>query len=722
MNERIQALRDRAMTTYWGPAPEWGRLREESLSRTAGEPELIRQAKALVYAWQHRNIDISPRELLVGTPVHVCYGDTPVTPVCFGRQAFALPWFPVDMALQGFFRCGMVSMAGNHSTMDYDGMMAAGFEGLLDRIAHRNERLLREEPTAGEKHCFLDALAIVARGYIAFTHRYADLARTMAGETTDPVRRQELLVIADHCHRVPARAPRSFREACQSAWFAFMFMPDAPGRLDQYLQPFYAGDRARGVLTREDAAELLGCLWVKYFEYAGARQAVSALYHMTLGGVRPDGSDASSDLTHLCLEVTEELCLQRPQIGLRWNRNTPPELLSRAVRVLRTRCGNPDFCNDEQIIPALVHTGIRLEDARDFSLSGCHEVIITGRAQMGSVEGFINLPKILRLLLGLEPDLGPGVDLARLSTFDLFWEALESVMGRVAADVHRISVARDSHEAKSVDLCTSLVVNDCIEQVKGYTQGGARYNHCNWDTIGIANLADSLEAIRLLVYEDGVMTLTELVAVLRSDWQGQESLRRRILREFPHFGNDDDRVDATAARLVERFADIMKRHTPFRGGQYILGTTAGGENMHIEFGRLTGATPDGRTSGAPLADSMGAAQGRDRRGVTALLNSVSRLPHRLLPTAATLNVKLDPKLIDSDEGVEKIAALIRAHFLSGGQQIQFNLVNREMLLDARAHPERHGGLMVRVAGYCAPFSSLWADLQDEIIARTEHKA
>jgi len=722
MNERIQALRERAMTTYWGPSPEWDRLRDESLARTAGEPELIRQAKALAHCWQHRRIEITHHELLVGTPVHVCYGTAPETPVCFGRQAFATPWFPVDPALAGFFRTGMVSMAGNHSTMDYDGMMAAGFEGLLDRIARRKERLLREAPPTADKQCFLDAMALVARGYIAFAHRYAGLAATMARETPDPVRQRELAAIADHCRRVPARAPRSFREACQSAWFSFMFMPDAPGRLDQYLLPFYAADRASGAIAREEAAELLACLWLKYFEHAGARQAVSALYHMTLGGVRPDGADASSDLTRLCLEVTEDLRLQRPQVGLRWNRNTPPDLLVRAVRVLRTRSGNPDFCNDEQIVPALAHTGIRLEDARDFSLSGCHEVIITGRAQMGSVEGFINLPKILRLLLGLEPELGAGADLDRLPTFEALWADLETAMDRIAGDVHRISVARDSHAAKTIDLCTSLVVNDCIEQVKGYTQGGARYNHCNWDTIGIANLADSLEAIRTLVYEDRVMTLAGLADLLRSDWEGQEPLRRRILREFPHFGNDDGRVDTTAARLVERFAGIMKRYTPFRGGQYILGTTAGGENMHVEFGRLTGATPDGRKAGSPLADSMGAVQGLDRQGVTALLNSVSRLPHRLLPTAATLNVKLDPKLVDSDAGVEKIAALIRAHFLSGGQQIQFNLVSREMLLEARAHPEAHTGLMVRVAGYCAPFTSLWPDLQDEILARTEHHA
>jgi len=198
-------------------------------------------------------------------------------------------------------------------------------------------------------------------------------------------------------------------------------------------------------------------------------------------------------------------------------------------------------------------------------------------------------------------------------------------------------------------------------------------------------------------------------------------LRREIMRSSAHFGNDQQSVDATAARIITAFSGILKRRTPFRGGEYILGTTAGGENMHIEFGHMTGATPDGREAGAPLADSLGAAQGRDRHGVTALLNSVARLPHQLLPTATTCNVKLDPRLLDTEAGLDSIAALIEAHFRSGGQQLQFSLVNREMLLDARRHPEQYADLMVRVCGYSAPFTSLWADLQDEIIARTMHE-
>jgi len=390
--------------------------------------------------------------------------------------------------------------------------------------------------------------------------------------------------------------------------------------------------------------------------------------------------------------------------------------------VLRAGTGNPDFCSDEQIVPALVRLGVRPEDARDFSLSGCHEVIVTGRAQMGSVEGFVNLPKILRLTLGLEPELRPGADLAAIDDEEKLWEALARELRWVAGAAHRAAVERDRQAAQEPggNLTASLVVQDCIENAQGYTQGGARYNHCNWNVIGVANLADSLAAIRVLAFDERVVPLVELARALGANWAGHEALRQRVLNHLAHFGNDRDGVDGIAAQIVKVFTAIMQENTPFRGGQYVLGTTAGGANMHIEFGRLTGATPDGRLDGEPLADSLGAAQGRDRHGVTALLNSVAKLPHELLPTATTLNVKLDPRLLADETGIHQIATLIEGHFRSGGQQCQFNLVTREMLLEAKRCPEKHGDLMVRVTGYSAPFTALWPDLQDEIIARTEH--
>jgi formate C-acetyltransferase len=722
MNERIARIHARSLRSYGVHDPEREDLRNESFAKTEGEPAVIREAKAWAHYRRNQTLLIHEDELIVGSHAGIRYDEERNSlPGIFGRTGFKSFWDVPDN-VQQFFKEGMLSGAGNHTTMDYGTIFEIGFNGLIERIRNRAARLSPDEADFQEKRDYLAALEIVAEGFIALCERYADYAAELAAETINETRRAELEAISRNCRRVPAEPPTTFWEACQALWFCFFFLADAPGRVDQYLYPTYKLDLEREAITPDAARELLSCLWVKYFELASARQAVSALHHLTLGGVHPDGTDASNPVTILCLDVTEDLRLNRPQIGLRWNKNTPPEVLKRAVRVLRTHSGNPDFCNDEQIVPALAKTGIRLEDARDFSLSGCHEVIVTGKAQMGSVEGFINLPKVLRLALGLEPELGPGADLATIDSEEKLWAAFEAKMDVVSEIAHQASLARDAAAAREPggNLNASLVVNDCIENVRGYTQGGARYNHCNWDIIGLANLTDSFAAIRMLVFEEKELSLADFVAIVDADWKGHEALRQRVLNRCPHFGNDDDSVDAIAIRAIERISAIMKRRKPFRGGEYILGTLAGGENMHVEFGRVTGATPDGRMATKTFADSVGPAQGRDRAGVTAMLNSVAKLPHSLLATAVSLNVKLNPELLDGEAGIANVAALIEGHFLAGGQQCQFNMVTREMLLEARRDPERHSGLIVRVAGYSAPFTSLWTDLQDEVLARTEH--
>ena len=722
MNERIATIRARVMKSAAVQDMELQKLREESLNKTEGEPAVIREAKALANYFRNRALVIHDGELIVGSSPWVKIGSNDVLPNRgIGRTPFASPW-EMPESIEIFFEEGMIRQAGNHTTMDYETILSIGFIGLINQIQQRLSSLSPDDEGYEDKRDFLSALKIVAEAYIDFCNRYADYTVTLSRECHDETRKRELETIAQNCRTVPAQLPNSLWEACQSAWFSFFFLPDAPGRVDQYLYPFYKRDMERGTLTHDSAVELLSCLWLKYYEHNGPEDAVSARHHLTLGGVKSDGSDAANELTYLCLDVTEDLKLLRPQVGLRWNRNTPPELLNKAVQVLRSQTGHPDFCNDEQIVPALINVGIEPEDARDFSLSGCNEVIITGKAQMGSVEGFINMPMILRLVLGLEPALGNGVNLSAIDSYDKLWERITDAMDFVASAAHEYSVDRDRRMAEQPggNLAASLVTQDCIENTLGYTQGGAHYNNCNWDAIGVTNLADSLAGIRKLIFEEENLSLNTLVDILNSNWDGHETLRRRILNQFPHFGNDDDEVDEITAQIIEVFAEILKRRTPFRGGQYTLGTLAGGENMQIEFGRKTGATPDGRKMGEPFADSLAASQGLDRHGVTAMLNSVAKLPHSLLPTSTTVNVKLDPKLLEGDTGIDKIAALINGHFMSGGQQLQFNFYTREMLLEAKQSPEKHANLMVRVAGYSAPFIYLWDDLQDEIISRTEH--
>jgi formate C-acetyltransferase len=726
MTPRIEAIRTRVLGSRQLGDPLESSLRQEALAGCVGEPEVIRLARAIAHYYRRQALVINDDELLVGARPGLTAEPARVVQGIFGRRTFAPPQdssWPVPEETRVFWREGMFSPAGNHTTLDYDTIFAGGFLGLLARVADRAVRVLDNDPCARKKREFLSALRIVGEGFLDLSNRYAEALDAMAGECGNPARETELRSMARNCRRVPAHPPDTFWEACQCAWFSFYFLPDAPGRVDQYLYPCYRRDIERGALTREFAKELLSCLWLKYFESVGAASGVSAHNHLTLGGVTSDGRDASNEVTLLCLEVTEELRVQRPQVGLRWHRGTPSQVLCRAVRVLRGGSGNPDFCSDEQIVPALTRIGVGLEDARDFSLSGCHEVIVTGKAQMGSVEGFVNMPKILLMTLGLEPALQPDASLDDLASPEKLWDGLCDSMDRVAEMAHRSALGRDRAAAEQPggNLQASLVVQDCIENCRGYTQGGARYNFCNWDVIGVANLADSLAALQRMVFEERLLSLRDFVDLLARNWADGERLRQRVLATVVHFGNDDPGVDGLAGRIIETFNEAIRRRKPYRGGDYILGTTAGGENMHIEFGRVTGATPDGRMAGTTLADSLGAAQGRDRHGVTALLNSVARLPHRLLPTATTLNVKLAPQVIASDRGIANVAALIEAHFRAGGQQIQFNLVDREMLLTARQRPEEYPELMVRVAGYCAPFTSLWPDLQDEIIARAEHR-
>ena len=725
ITDRIRAIKARAMTTtykdMWDHAQ--AAIRDVSFAQTVGQSPVLREAEATAYYLRHRDIVLHDGELLAGLLVQ---SKAPAAPKLAANDAGPVSaYLPSKFTPdhQALLDRGVLWYAGNHMTVDYEGVLAEGLTGTMRRIDRRIERLDPREADYAQKREFLTAMRIVAQAAIDASNRHADLADEQARSTADANRRGELATIAANCRAVPAREARTFWEACQSLWFAFYLVPDAPGRIDQYLAPFYEKGLADGTITREFAKELICCLWIKYLEFYGADCPVGAMHHATLGGVKADGSDASNEVTRLCLEVTEELALFRPQVSLRWHAKTPPDLLERAVTALRGRCSHPSFVSDEQIVPALTNVGVSLEDARNFSLSGCNEVTIAGRSQMGSVEGFINLPAILTLVLGLQPELSGGANLEAIRTWDDLWSATVAGLRAAVNAVHEMSLQLDELRAgwPGGHLTASLMVLDCIENARGYTQGGARYNFCNWDAVGIANVADSLVAIRKLCLDSQpVVSLGELKRILVSDWEHEEALRQKVLRELPHFGNDDDEVDQVAVDLVKELAGAFREHTPHRGGEYILGTLAGAENMHILFGRKTPATPDGRRTGEPLADSLGPAQGRDRNGPAAVLNSVAKIPHRLLPTATTTNLKIDPRLLDSQAGIARIAAMLRAHFLTGGQQVQLTLVDRQRLLEAKANPQAHRDVVVRVAGYSAPFTALPADLQDEIIQRTQH--
>jgi pyruvate formate-lyase/glycerol dehydratase family glycyl radical enzyme len=717
MNERLTQLRTHAMTTPEAiDTAAQDAIWVETVARTAGEPDVIRAAKAWAHYRRHRAIVIHPGELIVGSRAVTHY--TPETDVPADEGGYEYPISPP--LAQAYLDAGMIITCGNHQTIDYETVMQVGFAGLIDRIDRRLAEIGNDDP---KKRDFLAALRITAESHIDFCRRYADLADQQATHCNDPTRQDELKTIAANCRHVAEHPPKTFWQACQAAWFAFMLVPDSAGRLDQYLYPFYRHDLDAGLLTQDDVRELLSCLWMKYQGWLGSTEQRTGNHRVTLGGTHADGTDATNELSWLCLEITETLNISRPQVGVRWHEAMDPAFLARGVKVQQAGVNTVEFCSDEQIIPALMHVGVAQEDARNFSLSGCHEVIVTGKSQMGAVEGMVNLPKMIRIALGLEPELRDDVDLTRLDSYEALWNAVIDAMAQTVAAMHEHSEYLDRLRAGEAGggLASSLLTQDCIERARCVTAGGATYNFCNWDAIGIANLADSLAAVRRLVFDQQRLTLAELVDAIRNDWTGYEALRAEILAGDEHFGNDNDAIDAIAAEIIRTLDGLLKTKAPYRGGQYILGTLAGYENAHSWFGKLTGATPDGRRAGESFASSLAAAAGRDHRGPTAMLNSVAKMPHYLLPTSTVTNLSLADGILKNQAGIEQVANLIEGHFRSGGQQCQLTFHGHEELLAARAEPEKHGHVMVRVAGYSAPFVALDELTQDEIIARTAHE-
>jgi pyruvate formate-lyase/glycerol dehydratase family glycyl radical enzyme len=723
MTERIARMRQRILSSTRIVDSAKQEILKSSFARTIGEPDVIRYAMAEAHYLRQRAIEIRPDELIVGSTAKTTIeslgiGDEVFPEIQLRSKAIDLP---SDLA--PFFENGVLRGAGNHMTMDYDTILSIGIRGLIGRIEERLESLSKDEENDFEKRSFLESMRIYAEAVISFSSRYADLAGSMAERTSDAARRQELAEISEICKKVPAGPAESFHEACQSSYFVYFISPDAPGLVDRYLNPFYETDLANESINRDGAFELVETLWLKYLEgEGGGGLHQGSGRHVTIGGMDRSGAEGSNELTWLCLDATEELKIICPQVSLRCTARTSTELLERGVKALRSGTGHPTFSNDEAIVPSLQAIGVSPEDARSYSLSGCNEVIISGKGHMGSVEGFINMPKILEMVLGLETGLQNNVQMKTFETFESLKAAVLKAVSFVVSRAQDASELWDYERAKMFARfpMSSLVTFGCIDSALGYSAGGARYNFCNWDAIGTVNLADAIVAIKKLVFESKQLTLEQFVEVLRRDWNGNESLRQKVLNQVPHFGNDDDEVDALAAEIIHGMSDDLKKRIPFRGGEYTLGTLAGVENMHVVFGKQTGATPDGRKSEQPFADSLTAAHGRDKSGVTAVLNSISKMPSEVLPTSVTVNIKLDPSLLESDQGIKTVADLLQSYFNSGGIQLQLNMVDRETLLDAKKHPERYESLMVRVAGYSGRFVALDKDVQNEVIARTGH--
>ncbi len=673
-----------------------------------------------------------------------------------------------------------------HVTVKYGEVLAIGYKGIIDKAQAELDRCQVGDGNYVKKSHFLKAVILSCQAVIEYAERYAELASQMAAECTDPVRKQELLQISQNCSRVPANGATSFYEACQSFWFVQQLLQVessghsiSPGRFDQYMYPYYKADLDKGIITRESAQELLDCIWVKLNDLNKVRDAASAegfagyslFQNLIVGGQDKDGNDVTNDLSVMCILASMHVHLPMPSLSIRvWN-GSPHELLIKAAELTRTGIGLPAYYNDEVIIPALLNRGLTLADAREYNIIGCVEPQKAGKTDGWHDAAFFNMCRPLELVFSNGMDKGELVgiqtgDVTKMTTFEEFYDAYKKQMEYCISLLVNADNAIDVAHAERVPLpFESCMVDDCISRGLSVQEGGAIYNFTGPQGFGIANMADSLYAIRKLVYEDkkvsmeeykealawnydkgldeqsvkdisemilkgmqdGGMNVTEdtakavLTTVMRLK-PTEEQLRRfteihHMIDEVPKYGNAIDDVDYFARDVAYTYTRPMQKYHNPRGGQYQAGLYPVSAN--VPLGGQTGATPDGRYAHTPVADGVSPSAGKDVKGPTAAATSVSRLDHFIVSNGTLFNQKFHPSALAGREGLEKFVSLIQTFFDQKGMHMQFNVVDRETLLDAQKHPEKYSHLVVRVAGYSALFTTLSRSLQDDIIRRTE---
>lgn len=722
---------------------DWKEPFAEVFMELADEHPYIRFAQAHCASWHESSANIGKTERIVGIPrprriveSHIAGGLQFVRGICEHaiengsdeqkQKAEALmDYFPGhhvtrDLIHEEAIRrdapwCGSLgggSSYQGHMVIDYAKILRVGISGLRDEIEMAMSAC--DDP---EKLPFYRSLLLYCDNMADICHRYAEKARNMPEVSQE--RRVELLEIADICDNISKRPPQTFREALQLFWFTFLLDGnDDPGRLDQFMFSFYRDDLESGIITREFARELLVDLWYKMEQMKA--------WSLVLAGQTPDGRDASNDLTYLCLEVTSELRVTNPAIALRVFSGTPRRLWRVAMECIARGGGMPSLVNDDAVIRALVRSGVTLQDARDYAMGGCIEFQISGKSNFGGEDGHINVAKCLELALnnGYCAMTGeligvPTGDPAEFETFDDVFSAyklqVETAVGNIVA---QSNIGQEIKNKQGAKVFRSILIDDCIASGLDCEGGGALYGNGQILTNGLVVVADSLAAIKSLVFEEKSVTMPELLQALKDNWEGHKQLRQHILHRAPRYGNDDERVDNLAREISEHIWELFMRSPTYRGGHYtglVVYFT-----RQLYFGRQTGATPDGRFVGDVLEDSMGAWPGRDINGPTALFRSASKITQELAAGGVIMNLKLPPNCVEGGEAIEKCIDLVRSYFDLGGQQVQVTVADADDLRAAMEEPEKWGHLIVRVGGYSDYFVGLDPKLQKSIIQRTEY--
>ena len=672
-----------------------------------------------------------------------------------------------------------------HITVDYVKVLEKGYSGIIEEAKEELSTMKVSDANYCKKSAFLDAVIISCEAAIRYAKRYSSLARELAKKENDPARRKELEKIAANCERVPEFGARNFEEACQSFWFVQMLIQTessghsiSPGRFDQYMYPYYLKSMQEG-MTREYAQELIDCVWVKLNDLNKCRDAASAegfagyslFQNLIAGGQDIYGEDATNDLSFMTITATEHVFLPQPSFSVRvWN-GSPHEFLIRAAELTRTGIGFPAYYNDEVIIPALMSRGLSLEEARDYNIIGCVEPQKAAKTDGWHDAAFFNMCRPLEMVFknGVEDGERVGLqtgDVAKMTSFDEFYAAYKAQSDYFVSLLVNADNAIDVAHAERCPLpFLSSMVDDCMKRGKSVQEGGAVYNFTGPQGFGIANMADSMWAVKTLVFEQNKYTLEDFKEALQDNFGkdmdehhaqkltvevakqlaksgrqiGEDEIKTifatitkntcseekkakydemlAAIDELPKFGNDIREVDLFAREIAYIYTKQVEKFRNPRGGRYQAGLYPVSAN--VPLGAQTGATPDGRLAYTPVADGVSPAAGRDKKGPTAAANSVSSLDHFIASNGTLYNMKFHPTALAGKSGLENFVSLVQGYFDRKGSHMQFNVVSRETLRDAQKNPDKYRSLVVRVAGYSALFTTLSRSLQEDIIKRTE---
>lgn len=596
------------------------------------------------------------------------------------------------------------------------------------------------DPDAVNKCEELKAMDISCDAVMILGGRYRKLALEMAEKEADETRKKELLQIAANLEVVPAHKPQTYWQAIQLYWFTHLAVTTelnpwdafSPGRLDQHLNPYYEKDVEAGILDDERALELLECLWVKFYNQpapvkVGITLKESATYtdfaNINTGGVTPDGRNGVNNVSYLILDCMDEMKLVQPNSNVTISKKTPAKFLKRACEVSRRGWGQPAFYNTEAQIMELINAGKNLEDARRGGSSGCVETGAWG-SEAYILTGYLNIPKVFQLTLfnGFDQYSGKQIGLELgyakdFKTYEELWEAFKKQLAHIVdIKIRGNNVIEQLYAQEMPAPCLSVVTNDCISNAKDYNAGGARYNTNYIQGVGIGTVTDCLAAVKYNVFDKQNFTMEELIEAMEHDYEGYDAIYRMVHDKTPKYGNDDDYADDIMQEVFELYRSSITGRPNMKGGKYgvdMLPTTC-----HVYFGDVILATPNGRKAHKPVSEGISPEKSADTNGPTAVIKSCAKMDH--LATAGTLlNQKFTPDVVAGEEGLENMASLIRSYFSMDGHHIQFNVIDRQTLIDAQNNPEEYKDLIVRVAGYSDFFRNLSKPLQDEIIERTE---